>query len=127
MSPQDRILVAGAETVIGSAIVPVALRRGGCDRLVHDLARPDYVFVAAGRTGGILAAERYAADFCLDNLRVATEIIPAAHRLGVKKLMYFGSSCMYPKLCPQPMRVESLLQGPLEPTCDAYALAKLAE
>lgn len=88
--------------------------------------RPDYVFLVAGKSGGILANRRIPADLMLDNLLVASHAIPAASRYGVKKLLYVASSCSYPRLAPQPLRVESLLTGPLEPTNEAYAVAKIA-
>ena len=126
MNLATRIHIAGTDTMIGAAIQR-ALERAGFHGLVPNLADcPECVFVAAGKSGGINANQNHPADLCLDNLRVATELIPAAHRLGVKKLLYLASSCIYPKLCPQPMRVESLLTGPLEPTSEPYAMAKLA-
>ena len=126
MNPQARIFVAGEQTMIGSAIVR-ALRRAGFESLVPDLAaEPEYVFVAAGASGGILANQKYPADLCLSNLQVATEILPEAFRRGVKKLLYLGSSCIYPKSCPQPMTVDALMSGDLERTSEAYAIAKLA-
>ncbi|MEI8064671.1 MAG: GDP-L-fucose synthase [Verrucomicrobiota bacterium] len=126
MNRDARILIAGTDTVTGAAIARV-LHRHGYRQLVTDLAaRPDYVFIAAGKSGGILANQKFPADLCYDNLRVALDLIPAAHRQGVKKLLYLGSSCIYPKQAPQPLRPESLLTGALEPTSAAYAMAKLA-
>ena len=126
MNSTARICVAGADTLIGAALRR-ALQRSGFHNLVSDIsANPEYVFIVAGQSGGIQANQNHPVELCLDNLRVATELIPAAHRLGVKKLLYLASSCIYPKLCPQPMRVESLLTGPLEPTSEPYAMAKLA-
>jgi len=89
-------------------------------------AGPEYVFLAAGRSGGIRANQKYPADLMTDNLLVECNVIRAAHRHGVRKLLYLASSCCYPRECPQPMRVESLMTGPLEPTSRSYALAKLA-
>jgi GDP-L-fucose synthase len=87
---------------------------------------PEYVFLAAARVGGILANSQQPAEFIRDNLLVQTNVIDAAYRHGARKLLFLGSSCIYPKLAPQPIREEYLLTGPLEPTNDAYALAKIA-
>ena len=87
---------------------------------------PKYVFLVAGRSGGIGANQKYPAELMLDNLLVECHVIHTAYRHGVKKLLYLASSCSYPKHCPQPMRVESLMTGPLEPTNEAYAVAKIA-
>ncbi|NUN93003.1 MAG: GDP-L-fucose synthase [Verrucomicrobiae bacterium] len=126
MNASSRICVLGAETLLGAALVRALARRGICD-VVRELASGvECVFVADGRSGGILANQKYPADLCLDNLLVATRVIPEAYRLGVKNLLYLGSSCIYPKHAPQPMAVESLMSGPLEPTSEPYALAKLA-
>jgi GDP-L-fucose synthase len=138
---QDRVFVAGAETLIGAALV-TALRRDGYDvrdgvgevdlrspdsvRAFIGRHRPDHVFVAAGRSAGITGNRRYPADLMLDNLLVATHVIHEAWAAGARRLMYLASSCSYPKLAPQPMRVESLLTGPLEPTNQSYAVAKIA-
>jgi GDP-L-fucose synthase len=88
--------------------------------------RPDYVFLAAAKVGGILANKTYPADFIRDNLEIQTNVIDAAYHSGVDRLLFLGSSCIYPKLCPQPIKEEYLLTGPLEPTNRAYALAKIA-
>ena len=88
--------------------------------------RPDYVFLAAAKVGGILANDTYPADFIRDNLKIQTNVIEASRNAGVKRLLFLGSSCIYPKLCPQPMKEEHLLTGPLEPTNRPYALAKIA-
>jgi GDP-L-fucose synthase len=88
--------------------------------------KPDYVFLAAAKVGGILANNSYPADFIRDNLAIQTNIIHAAYKNGVTRLMFLGSSCIYPKLAPQPMKEEYLLTGPLEPTNRPYALAKIA-
>lgn len=88
--------------------------------------KPHYVFLAAAKVGGILANDTYKADFIYRNIMIASNVISAAHRCGVKKLLNLGSSCIYPKLAPQPMREEHLLSGPLEPTNEPYAIAKIA-
>jgi GDP-L-fucose synthase len=134
------IYVAGSRTLVGAALRR-ELRMGGYSPISApepDLTRADevddffsrheprYVFVAAGKSGGIAANQRYPADLIRDNLLVAAQVIDAAHRHGVEKLLYLASSCSYPKHCPQPMRVEHLMTGPLEPTNAAYATAKLA-
>ena len=136
-----RVYVAGAETMIGAAII-TALRRDGHDVLdgmgdvvldepeaIADFLQrhqPRHVIVAAGRSGGITANQRYPADLIRDNLLVATHLIHEAWKAGVRRLMYLASSCSYPKLAAQPMRPESLLTGPLEPTSQSYSIAKLA-
>jgi GDP-L-fucose synthase len=143
LNSQDTIFVAGADTLIGSAIVR-QLRRKGCAQIVGDGAgapdltdadaaeaffartKPTHVFVAAGRSGGISANQKYPADLMLNNLQVVTHVIAAAHRHGVAKLLYLASSCIYPRQCPQPMSVPSLMAGPMEPTSGPYAMAKLA-
>ncbi len=88
--------------------------------------RPEYVFLAAAKVGGIWANATYPADFIRDNLQIQVNVIDAAYRHGVKKLLFFGSSCIYPKHAPQPLKEEYLLTGPLEPTNEAYAVAKIA-
>jgi GDP-L-fucose synthase len=138
-----RIYVAGGDTLLGAALLD-RLRAAGHRRLVGtppaepDLTcpreveaffaaeRPEYVFLTAGRSGGIRANQAYPADLMRDNLLVAAHVLHAAHRYGVARLLYLASSCSYPRLAPQPMAVGSLLTGPLEPTNEAYALAKLA-
>jgi GDP-L-fucose synthase len=143
MNPTSRIYVAGGETLIGAALLE-RLRAAGCRRLVgvppdepdltdarqvedfFDDARPEYVFLAAGKSGGIALNRARPADLMLDNLLVTAHVVDAAHRHGVAKLLYLASSCSYPKHAPQPLRVESLLAGELEPTNAAYATAKLA-
>lgn len=135
--------VAGHRGLVGSAILR-RLKADGFERLITrthgelDLTRqaevedffederPDYVFLAAARVGGILANSTYPADFIRDNLQVQTHVIHAAHQAGVKKLLFLGSSCIYPRDCPQPMKEEYLLTGPLEPTNEPYAVAKIA-
>lgn len=88
--------------------------------------RPDYVFLAAAKVGGIMANNTYRAEFLYDNLMIQNNTIDAAYRVGVKKLMFLGSSCIYPKLAPQPLKEDSLLTGELEPTNEPYAIAKIA-
>lgn len=88
--------------------------------------KPEYVFLAAAKVGGILANDRYKADFIYDNLMIQSNVIQSSHKYGVNKLLFLGSSCIYPKLAPQPLREEDLLSGPLEPTNEPYAIAKLA-
>lgn len=143
MEKDAKIYVAGTQTLIGAAMLR-ELDRQGYRNLVCQASEepdltdagqvdaffarttPDYVFLAAGRSGGIRANERYPADFIRDNLLVECHIIHAAYRYGTRKLLYLASSCCYPKLCPQPMPVESLLTGPFEFTSEAYAVAKIA-
>jgi GDP-L-fucose synthase len=143
MEKNSRIFVAGHRGLVGSAICR-RLRQEGFDNLVlralqeldlRDQAatrrffaeeKPEYVFLAAAKVGGILANATYPADFIYDNLAIETNVIDAAARSGVRKLLFLGSSCIYPKLAPQPMREESLLAGPLEPTNQWYAIAKIA-
>ncbi len=138
-----KIYVAGHKGLVGSAIVRALERAGAEDILTADRARldlceqqavrdffaaerPEYVFLAAAKVGGIHANNTYPADFIRENLLVQTNAIDAAYRSGTKKLVFLGSSCIYPKFAPQPMREESLLGGPLEPTNEAYAVAKIA-
>ncbi len=138
-----RIYVAGHAGLVGSAIVR-RLGRDGHDRLLlatssqldlRDQAavnywfranRPEYVFLVAGTVGGILANSTRPAEFIYDNMMIHATVVHAAHQFGVKKLLYLGSSCIYPRECPQPIREEYLLTGPLEPTNEAYAIAKIA-
>lgn len=100
-------------------------RREGVDEFFEE-EKPDYVFLAAARVGGIVANNDYPADFIRDNLLIQTNVIDAAYRHGVKKLLFLGSTCIYPKYAPQPMREEALLTGLLEPTNESYAIAKIA-
>jgi len=143
MDKEARICVAGTDTLMGGAIVR-ELKGQGYSCIApsadeepawsdeHAVAeymqrtQPEYVFVAAGKSAGILGNQQYPAALMLDNLRVAANVIDSAYHCGVQKLLYLASSCCYPKHCAQPMRVESLLSGPLEPTSEPYALAKLA-
>lgn len=138
-----RIHVAGHRGLVGSAIWRHLQQRGhtaliGWTSAELDLRdrdavfaryeqeRPQVVVLAAARVGGILANSTYPADFLSDNLRIQVNVIDAAARVGVERLLFLGSSCIYPKLAPQPIREEYLLTGPLEPTNDAYAIAKIA-
>jgi GDP-L-fucose synthase len=143
MNPDAKIFVAGHGGLVGSAIVR-RLRTGGFENVVlrdrHGLdltrqhaveeffasVRPDYVFLAAAKVGGILANSNYPAEFLRENLAIETNVIDAAYRNGVKKLLFLGSSCIYPKHAPQPMPEDCLLTGPLEPTNEWYAIAKIA-
>lgn len=143
MENTERIFVAGHRGLVGSAICRELERQGYQDLLVQSHAdvdltdksatrrffereRPVHVFLAAAKVGGIVANDTYPADFIRDNLEIQTNVIDAAYRSGVKRLLFLGSSCIYPKLCPQPIKEEYLLTGPLEPTNRAYALAKIA-
>jgi GDP-L-fucose synthase len=143
MDPQAKIYIAGHRGLVGSALTRNLEARGHANLLTRTHAeldltdqavveaffateRPDYVFLAAAKVGGIHANHVYTAEFIRDNLAIQTNIIHAAWKNGVQRLLFLGSSCIYPKLCPQPMREEHLLTGPLEPTNRAYALAKIA-
>jgi GDP-L-fucose synthase len=143
VNASDRIYVAGHRGLVGSALVRRLHAEGAGALLLRtrdelDLSdaaavdrffretRPQYVFLAAARVGGIVANETYPADFIRDNLAIQLIVIDAAHRHGAEKLLFLGSSCVYPKHAPQPMQEEHLLTGPLEPTNEAYAIAKIA-
>lgn len=143
MKPTDKIYVAGHRGMVGSAIIR-ELERGGYHNIVTrshselDLCdqqavanffveeKPEYVFLAAARVGGIFANNSYPAQFLYENLQIQNNIIHHAYLAGVKKLLFLGSSCIYPKLCPQPMKEDYLLTGPLEKTNEPYAIAKIA-
>ncbi len=137
-----RVWIAGHRGMVGGALMR-RLAREGCElvtatRAVLDLrrqeevenfvkeARPDAIVMAAAKVGGILANQTYPADFLHDNLAIQTNIVEAAHREKVAKLLFLGSSCIYPKLAPQPIREDALLTGPLEPSNEWYAIAKIA-
>ena len=143
MSLQPKIFVAGHRGMVGSAILRTLRAQGHkrfvlrthaeCDlanqRLVMDLfarERPDEVYLAAARVGGIYANNTYPAEFIYSNLMVQANVIHAAHLHGVKRLLFLGSSCIYPRMAPQPMPEEALLTGELEPTNEPYAVAKIA-
>jgi GDP-L-fucose synthase len=143
MTPDASIFVAGHRGLVGSAIVR-RLQTAGFARVIvrerQDLdlreqvavsrffesARPQFVFLAAARVGGILANQSYPAEFLRDNLAIQTNVIEAAYRSGTEKLLFLGSSCIYPKHAAQPIAEESLLTGALEPTNEWYAIAKIA-
>ena len=143
MDKQAKIYIAGHRGLVGSALVKNLKARGYGNLLTRTHAeldltdqaqveaffqqeQPDYVFLAAAKVGGILVNNEYPAEFIRDNLAIQTHVIHAAWKYNVKRLMFLGSSCIYPKLCHQPMREEYLLTGPLEPTNRPYALAKIA-
>ena len=154
MKPDSRIYVAGHRGLVGSAIMrrlasPSSLAgegrgEGGYNHILtrthsaldltdqravnefFEKEKPEYVFVAAAKVGGIYANNTYRADFIYQNLMIESNLIHASYRHGVKKLLFLGSSCIYPKLAPQPMKEEHLLTGLLEPTNEPYALAKIA-
>ncbi len=139
----NKIFVAGHRGLVGSALVR-RLQAGGHDNLitrtraeldlldqkaVHDFMaaeRPDYIFMAAARVGGILANNTRRADFIYENIAIATHIVHAAYAAGLRRMLFLGSSCIYPRDCPQPMREDHLLTGPLEQTNEPYAVAKIA-
>jgi GDP-L-fucose synthase len=143
MTPDAKIYVAGHRGLAGSALVR-RLQAAGYRNLVTrthaeldltdaartreflEAERPDVVFLAAAKVGGILANDTYPADFIRDNLAIQTNVIDAAYRAGVKSLLFLGSSCIYPRECPQPIKESYLLTGPLEPTNRPYAIAKIA-
>ena len=143
MEKNAKIFVAGHNGMVGSAIVRLLKTKGYTNlvlvtskevdlcnqKLVDDFFeknKPEYVFLAAAKVGGILANNTYRADFLYDNLMIASNVIHAAHQHKVKKLLFLGSSCIYPKLAPQPLKEEYLLTGELEPTNEPYAIAKIA-
>ncbi len=143
MRSDAKIFVAGHRGLVGSAIVRLLERKGfssilmrGRDELdltdanatrrFFSAERPDYVFLAAAKVGGILANDLYSADFIRENLAIELNVISAAHQYSVDKLLFLGSSCIYPKHAAQPMAEDQLLTGPLEPTNESYAVAKIA-
>jgi len=143
MNKDSRIYVAGHRGMVGGAIYR-KLSQDGFTNLVaatskeldlkdtvavdkfFNRERPEYIFLAAAKVGGILSNNTYPADFLYDNLMIQNNVIEAAFRYNVKKLLFLGSSCIYPKFAPQPIREDSLLSGYLEPTNEAYAIAKIA-
>ena len=143
MDKSARIFVAGHRGLVGSALVRGLSAGGWSDLLLRSSSeldlrdaaqtarffaehKPEYVFLAAAKVGGIIANHKYPVDFLSDNLNIQNSVINAAYAHGVKRLMFLGSSCIYPKLAEQPMNEKSLLTGALEPTNRAYALAKIA-
>jgi len=143
MKINSRIYVAGHRGLVGSAIFRLLKKRGFVNLITRthselelmdavavqnffEEIKPEFVFLAAAKVGGIHANSTYPADFMRENLVVQTNVIHESWRNGVEKLIFLGSSCIYPKLCPQPISEESLLTGELEPTNEAYALAKIA-
>ena len=143
MDRTARIFVAGHRGMVGAAICrrlrqagyrnlilrtrqQVDLRDAAAVRCLFEAERPEYVFFAAAKVGGILANSTQPAEFIFDNLSIQTNVIDAAYRAGVAKLQFLGSSCIYPRLAPQPLKEEYLLTGPLEPTNESYAIAKIA-
>jgi GDP-L-fucose synthase len=138
-----KIYVAGHRGMVGSALVRCLLAKGYHNLLTRThkdldlldqaavseflkIEKPDYVFLAAAKVGGIHANNTYRADFIYQNLTIETNVIHAAQQAGVQRLMFLGSSCIYPRECPQPIKEEYLLTGPLEPTNEPYAIAKIA-
>ena len=141
MQKNSRIFVAGHRGLVGSAICRELERQGYTNLVLRTHAeldltdraavleffqreQPEYVFLAAAKVGGILANDTYPADFIRENLEIQTSVIDASYHSGVRRLLFLGSSCIYPKLAPQPIKEEYLLTGPLEPTNRAYALGK---
>lgn len=143
MNKYSKIYIAGHRGMVGSAILR-KLHSEGYHNLIFRKSselnltnqadvekffqkeRPEFVFLAAAKVGGILANNTYRADFIYENMMIQSNIIHSAHKFGVKKLMFLGSSCIYPKLAPQPLKEEYLLTGELEPTNEPYAIAKIA-
>jgi Nucleoside-diphosphate-sugar epimerases len=143
METNSKIYVAGHRGMVGGAITRY-LKGNGYSNLVlrtsaeldlrnqqavndfFEAERPEYVFLAAAKVGGIMANNTYRADFIYDNLIMEANIIHAAHKYGVRKLLFLGSSCIYPKMAPQPLKEDYLLTGPLESTNEPYAIAKIA-
>lgn len=143
MKNDSRIYVAGHRGLVGSALVRILhksgyeniltssssdcdLRSQGAVEDLFDELQPEYVFLAAARVGGIAANKDFPADFIYDNLMIQANVINSAYKAGVQKLLFLGSSCIYPKICDQPIEEDFLLTGPLEPTNEAYAVAKIS-
>jgi len=143
MNKDSKIYVAGHRGMVGSAIQRKLAQQGFTNIVTRthkeldltrqnetesffDKERPEYVFLAAAKVGGIHANSTYKADFIYQNITIAANIVQASYKTGVKKLLNLGSTCIYPKLAPQPMKEEYLLTGALEPTNDAYAIAKIS-
>ena len=143
MEKSSKIYVAGHRGMVGSAIYRKLVKEGFENIVTRtskelDLRnqeavetffqeeKPDYVFLAAAKVGGIIANNTYRADFLFENLQIQNNVIHSAYKYGVKKLMFLGSSCIYPKFAPQPLKEDSLLTGTLEPTNEPYAIAKIA-
>ena len=143
MNKSEKIFIAGHRGMVGSSIVRRLHARGYANiltrsraeldllnqRAVHDFLaqeRPEYIFIAAARVGGIQANNEYRAEFLYQNLLIEANLIHGAHLAGVQRLSFLGSSCIYPRDCPQPIKEEYLLTGPLEPTNEPYAIAKIA-
>jgi GDP-L-fucose synthase len=143
MQLQDKIYIAGHRGMVGSAIwrrlqkegytnligrtsAELDLKNQSATQAFFEKEKPDYVFLAAAKVGGIMANNIYRGEFLYDNLMIQNNVIDAAYRSGVKKLMFLGSSCIYPKLAPQPLKEDYLLTGLLEPTNEPYAIAKIA-
>ncbi len=143
MEKSSKIYVAGHRGMVGSAIYR-KLHKEGYENIVtrtskeldlrnqeevaafFENEKPDYVFLAAAKVGGIIANNTYRADFLYENLQIQNNVIHSAYKYGVKKLMFLGSSCIYPKFAPQPLKEDTLLTGTLEPTNEPYAIAKIA-
>lgn len=143
MLKTSKIFIAGSNGMVGSAIVRKLLKAGYDNLLTpsskdldlrnqaaveafFEAEKPEFIFLAAAKVGGIMANNTYRAEFLYDNLIIEANVIHAAHKFGVKKLLFLGSSCIYPKMAPQPLKEEYLLTGPLEPTNEPYAIAKIA-
>jgi GDP-L-fucose synthase len=143
MNSSDKIFVAGHKGMVGSALLRRLEADGFTKLLIHDRSKldlgdesaaakffvaekPDIVILAAAKVGGIKANNDFPAEFLLENLRIQNNVIHAAHKNGVRKLLFLGSSCIYPKFAPQPIPETALLSGPLEPTNEPYAIAKIA-
>ncbi|MES2278364.1 MAG: GDP-L-fucose synthase [Bacteroidota bacterium] len=143
MEKQAKIYIAGHRGMVGSAIHRKLIKEGYTNIIIHTSAeldlrdqqqvtdffaaeKPDYVFLAAAKVGGIIANNTYRADFLYENLQIQNNVIHQSYLTGVKKLMFLGSSCIYPKMAPQPLKEEYLLTGLLEPTNEPYAIAKIA-